>query len=130
MKKFGVPAWSVALDKARKRVTMLKKCLSMACTGLDIASQLTQPTQEDPWDEVPFIIPTTIQECTTQLKSAKRHVKEIVNSSFSTRDAVRRRQIQELGFSTSKSDKETVQILRRLQKAEDTKQLFRKLKAR
>ena len=30
MKRFGQPAWSIALVKARKKVTMLSKCLTMA----------------------------------------------------------------------------------------------------
>ena len=127
MQKFGAPAWSVALDKARKLVTKLTKCLSMARTGLDVATHLHPSTQAD-WDE-PFIVPQTIQECTTQLRSAKRKVSDLVNSSFPTRDVERRNRIQDLAMSSNKSEKETVQILRRLQKAEDIKQLFRKLKA-
>ena len=126
MKKFGEPQWSVALDKARKNVTRLTKCLSMARTGLDTTALLVPPNQA-PWDE-PFLIPTTIQDCTTQLREAKRQVQEIVNTSFPQRAQERLDRITELMSSPFPTDKAHGQLLRRLQKAEDVKQLFRKLK--
>ncbi|KAI2489362.1 hypothetical protein MHU86_25235 [Fragilaria crotonensis] len=126
LRKFGDPAWSVELDKAQKSVTSMTKCLSMARTGLDITSYLTPPTQAK-WD-TPFIIPTTIQECSKQLREAKQHVKEIVKQSFPQRDKERRELIKVLSASPRKSDKERSTTLRKLQKAEDIKQLFKKLK--
>jgi exonuclease III len=127
MKKFGAPPWSVALDKARKNVTRLTKCLSMARTGLDTTTLLVSTSQAS-WDE-PFIIPTTIQDCSTQLREAKRKVQDIVNTSFPQRAQERLDRITELISSPFPSDKTHGQLLRRLQKAEDVKQLFRKLKA-
>ena len=35
-KRVGEPAWSVALDQARKRVAILKKCLTMVRTRLNL----------------------------------------------------------------------------------------------
>ena len=127
LKSFGDPAWSVALDKARKTVTMLTKCLSMARTGLDITRYLTSSTQAD-WD-TPFTTPTTIHECSIQLRAAKQRVNEIVKNSFPQRDKERREQIKVLSESSQKSDQAHGITLRKLQKAEDIKQLFRKLKA-
>ena len=127
MKKFGAPAWSVALDKARKTVTRLTNCLSMARTGLEMTPHLVSPTQA-PWDE-PFLIPTTIEDCSSQLRVAKRKVQDLVKSSFPQREQERRERIQELSVSPFPSDQEHSKLLRRLQKAEDVNQLFRKLKA-
>jgi hypothetical protein len=63
LKKFAAPAWSVALDRARKKVTRLTKCLSMARTALDNTAQLSPEHHQAQWEE-PFIIPQTVQECT------------------------------------------------------------------
>ncbi|KAI2493806.1 hypothetical protein MHU86_20729 [Fragilaria crotonensis] len=46
MKRFGQPAWSIALVKARKKVTMLSKCLTMARTQLDHTLQLQEDASE------------------------------------------------------------------------------------
>ena len=35
IKRYGEPAWSVALDQSRKRLSILRKCLSMIRTGLN-----------------------------------------------------------------------------------------------
>lgn len=126
MKQYESPAWSVALDKARKEVTRLTKCLSMARTGLVIPQNLFSPPQVDGID--PPNIPATVQECSTRLREAKRAVKEIVDKSVQHRDQERRERIKELSSSLCKNDKEQGKILRRLQKAEDIKQLFKKLK--
>ncbi len=56
-------------------------------------------------------------------------MKELVQNSFPQRDKEQRERIKALAASPSKSDKEHCQKLRRLQKAEDIKHLFRKLKA-
>jgi hypothetical protein len=128
MKRLREPAWSVALDKARKAVPRLTKCLSMARTKLDSTAHM-QPAANSEWED-PFIMPTTIQECTVQLREAKRKVQEIVDSSFHQRDKERSDRIKDLAASPFKrSDKEHSKLLCRMQKAEDVKQLFRKLKA-
>ena len=104
LKRYGDPAWSVALDRVRKSVTMLTKCLSMARTGLDITRYLHPPTQGD-WDH-PFNTPTTVHGCSTQLREAKQKVKELVQNSFPQRDTEQRERIKALAASPFKSDKE------------------------
>ena len=99
----------------------------MARTGLDITSYLNSSTQAE-WD-TPFIIPTTIRECSIQLRAAKQRVNEIVKNSFPQRDKESRELIKVLSASPQKSDKAHSITLRKLQKAEDIKHLFRKLKA-
>ena len=125
MKRFGAPAWSIALDKARKEVTRLTKCLSMARTGLVTPPHATpMPRQIERED----IIPATVQECSTRLREAKRVVKELVDTSVHQRDNERRERMKDLSSSPFKTDRDHGQRLRHLQKAEDIKQLFRKLK--
>jgi hypothetical protein len=50
MKKVGAPEWSIALDKARKEVTRLTKCLSMARTGLVNSNTTPVLIQEEAWN--------------------------------------------------------------------------------
>ena len=126
LKRYGESEWSLALDKAKKTVVCLKKCLSMARTGRDVTPHLTNSQLSD-WDE-PFLIPTTVQECSKQLREANRKVDDIIQASFATRDQERRARITALEQSPLRGDKEHCQKLRQLQKAEDIKQLFQKLK--
>ena len=127
LKIYGTPAWSVKLAKARQKVLYLSKCESMARTGLDHMSQMQEPSQTE-WNTEPLVIPTTLRECIDQLKEAKREVKTIVKASFAHRDNERRERIQDLEESASPKDKKSAMILRRLKKAEDIKELFKKLK--
>jgi hypothetical protein len=126
MKQVGSPALSIVLDKARKEVTRLTKCLSMARTGLVTATAISSIQAAEWVDPLPPSM--TIQECLTKLRDAKRAVQDIVDSSVQHRQTERHERIKELSSSPLKNDKEQGQILRRLQKAEDIKQLFRKLK--
>ena len=59
LKRYGDPEWSIALNKARKTVEFLKKCLSMARTGRDVTPHLTN-SQLANWGD-PFLIPTSVQ---------------------------------------------------------------------
>ena len=127
--RYDTPAWSVKLARARQRVLHLSKCASMARTGLDHLTQLpVTPVPLDDWYTEPFEIPHTLQECVDQLKIAKLDVKSIVKNSFAQRDTERRERIRELETSTSPTHKKCAKRLRRLQKAEAIKELFRKLK--
>ncbi len=130
MKRFGEPAGSVALVKARKKEALFSKCLTMARTNIDHTVQLRQDVLEINADEdEPFVLPTTIQECTQALRKAKSEVKEIVSQSYARRDKERDDRIKVLESTFSnQSDKTRARILRRIRKAEDVKQLFRKLK--
>ena len=64
----------------------------MARTGLDITGHLSSE-ERAAWDES-FRIPTTIHECTTQLREAKRLVQEIVDFSFVKREQEQREKIR------------------------------------
>jgi hypothetical protein len=55
-------------------------------------------------------------------------VKDIVDNSVGQRESERRERLQDLSLSPSKNAKAHGQRLRRLQKSEDIKQLFMKLK--
>ena len=126
LQRFGEPAWSIALAKARQTVINLKKCLSMARTHRDVTSYLNKSNKA--WDE-DFAIPTTINECSTRLRAANRHVEETIRASFVNRAQERRDSITALSQSPFPADKEQAQKLRQIQKAEDLDQLFKKLKA-
>ena len=42
LKRYGEPAWSIELDQARKKVTLLKQTLTMIRTQLDMWSVITE----------------------------------------------------------------------------------------
>jgi hypothetical protein len=84
MKKFGAPPWSIALDKTRKEVTHLTKCMPMARTGL-VTPHIHPSTSQEGGDDSNFF-PTTVQECSIRLREAKRAVKDIVDNSASQRE--------------------------------------------
>ena len=129
MKRFGEPAWSIELAKARKKESMLLKCLTMARTHLDHSEQLRQDAIAFNNGEEIFQLPITISECTQALRVAKAEVKAIVSQSYARRDQERDDRIKVLeSIMTTKSDKQRAMRLRRIRKAEDIKQLFRKLK--
>ena len=122
--QFGAPAWSVELASARKLVQLLTKYLSAMRTHLDHTAVLATFATEFP----DVSIPATIRECSHRLRAAKKEVYDIVQQSFQRRDHEREQRIKSLETSGLKADKQTAQILRRLKKAEDIKNLFAKLK--
>ena len=132
LKRHAKPSWSIKLTRARQLVLHLKKCKSMARTGLDHLSQIRETRlQEEEPDSPPFEVPTTMQECEDQIKIAEKEVRRLVKDSFAQRDAERRDKIRELeAAGTSAKGKASALILRRLQKAEDCKQLFAKINPR
>jgi exonuclease III len=123
--RFGNPAWSVELAQARRIVSILTKQLSALKTGYDHSVILKTAIEAL---ETPFQLPISIQECSTELRKAKVTVRDIVSASYQTRDEERRRKIETLEASQANADRKTALRLRRLKKAEDIKQLFRKLK--
>ncbi|KAI2496776.1 hypothetical protein MHU86_17710 [Fragilaria crotonensis] len=129
MKRFGQPAWSIALVKARKKVTMLSKCLTMARTQLDHTLQLQEDASEFNEGDASYVLPATVHECTQAIRAVKSEVKAIVSQSFARRDSEREERIKALDSPfTSKNDKKTAQRLRHLRKAEALKNLSRKLR--
>ena len=120
-KRYGAPAWSVALDQARKRVTILKKCLSMAKTQLNLNAIVE--TSNAALNQ-PMELPRTKQDCCNRLREAKREVKEIVAASYQQRDRERKQRILQLEMSGMARDATHARQLRRIQKAEEIKALM------
>ncbi len=121
---YGEPAWSVALDRARKLVTLLKKCLSMIRTGRNLTPILERDLLRI---DQGLLLPSNKQECVTQLREAKRKVRAIVKESVTRRDQERNARILELESCNTSSDKKQATILRRLRRAEEIKALFEKI---
>ena len=124
-KRFGEPAWSVALDQARKRIAILKKCLTMVRTRLNLNEAISTGNSAL---LVQIEIPWTKRECVVQLRKAKREVKDIVTTSLQQRDSERKQKLLELELSGSKRDKAQARLLRRLQRAEATKAVVAKIR--
>ena len=122
---FGEPAWSIELVEARQRVTILTKYLSCMKTQRTIDAA----TQKD-WSTRLHLsaLPTTQLECSHLLREAKHRVKEIVSDSIQRRDDELSRKLNVLDQSANAIDRVTARRLRHLKKAEDIKNLFKKLK--
>ena len=125
LKRYGEPAWSVALDQARRKTNILRKCLSMIRTGLDLTAIITENNAKL---MEPLVIPQSKQECCLQLRIARREVEDIVATSIQRRDQEIRQRIMELESTSLKKDADSAIILRRLQRAEEIRQLFAKLR--
>ncbi|KAI2491614.1 hypothetical protein MHU86_22931 [Fragilaria crotonensis] len=123
--RYREPFWSVELAEARKKVTILSKCLSSLKTGLHCAETLTREIHEL---NDPISLPTSIRDCSSSLRKAKQDVKQIVSQSYQRRDAERMQKIKALENSRNPLERKVVASLRRLKKVEDIKHLFRKLK--
>ena len=126
-KKYGNPAWSVALDQACTKVRILWKCISsMHRTQIDHSEILRRELQAH---KIEMLLPQTLTDGKSMLRKARAEVKSIVSDSFRRRDQERDDKIlRSLEDSHRKTDKTHAMILRRLCRAEAIKQLFDKLK--
>ena len=125
-KQYGAPAWSIALDQARKRVNILKQCLSMTRTRLDLTATVEA---SNAMLAEPMKLPRIKRECCIRLREAKKQGKEILeNASYTQRDKVRKQQILQLELSGGAGDVKQARLLRRLQKAEQIKSLMATLR--
>jgi hypothetical protein len=107
--QFGEHAWSFELvSRARRRAQYLR-------THFDSSRLLHEYSTPFPEDEVP----RNQGHCSELLRLAHGEIRRIEKQSYVTRGAECRQKIQELEASFRVSDKETVQQLRRMQKAED-----------
>jgi hypothetical protein len=69
-------------------------------TGIDLTEILDKEVKEQRHS---FLLPVTVQECNTELRTAKREVAKIIEISFEVQDNERSQQIKELqGRSQSK----------------------------
>lgn len=126
LQRFGEPVWSIKLDRARRTVVNLKKCLSMARTKRNVIPYLNQSKRA--WEE-DFAIPTTVAECNKRLRAAEKKVDECIKESFANREQEQHDKITALQQSPFPADKAEAIQMRNLRKAEENKQLFSKLKA-
>jgi hypothetical protein len=121
LRKYGEPQWSVELHHERKKVQILKKCLSMAKTRLDNAQTIRQEWRKIYGNTDP---PGNERECLQHLRQSETRVKELVNASFDQREHERLKRIQELSKSNKESDKSRAKMLRQLQVAEAKNRLY------
>ena len=123
--KYGAPAWSVALDQARKKVSILKKCLSMCRTRLDLKNTIEQSNSTL---NEPMVLPVTRREASIQLREAKRTVRELVAESYQQRDRERKNKLQQLELSGGAKAINQARILHRVQRAEEIKAMMAKIR--
>jgi hypothetical protein len=121
--RLRTPKWSLTLAKARTKVNILRRILSMGRTGIDLSDQIIN-LQQEVGDA--FLIPATIEECKLSLRQAQTRVKELVRSHESLRRAEQDERIQQAQRGTT--GKTSAQILRNIRKAEEIKAVFKKLK--
>jgi exonuclease III len=122
---YAEPEWSQKLVKARQKVLILQKCKTMATTKLDHQDIIKEQMAIS---GVEMLIPSTLAECKHMIKEAKLEVKKIVKASFETRTSERDARIIQLEASKRPEDKKAAKRLRRMKRAEETQQIFKKLK--
>ena len=122
---YDKPQWSIELSKTRKKVQILKKCLSMERTSIENREVIIREWQERaPSEEMP----TTVRERKQLSRVIRKLVVEIIKISYSKREQEQKRRIEELESSSRKSDKDQAVRIRRMQKAEALNRLFAKVR--
>ncbi|KAI2499112.1 hypothetical protein MHU86_15382 [Fragilaria crotonensis] len=119
--KYQSPAWSVALAKARTKVAVLTKCLSMIRTGIDMTSAIQPHLYDGTFTDNLF--PSNKKECVEQLRIAKKEVANIVRDSFARREEEQQAKIDALEASLKTADKQHAKVIRRIKRAEALKKL-------
>jgi exonuclease III len=126
IKPYGEPAWSITLDQSRKKLNLLRKCLSMMRTGRDLTTIID--AQNAALNE-PIVLPINQQECFQAMRAAKSTILDNVAISIELREAEVKKRIQQLQLSSKKSDAALAVLLRRMHRVEAIKRLFAKLRA-
>ena len=121
--QFREPAWSVALSHARRKLSILRKCLIIYRTGLD-QSQIIQRDLDT--SHIDMEIPSSKRQCYIMMNDAQSQVNQLVATSFQQRDQKQVKRIQDLEQSLSSADKSHAALLRRLRKNEKVKRMYRK----
>ena len=124
-RKYQQPEWSTALAKARTKVMVLKKCLSMVRTGIDCLDAIYPQLAKGIFTD--NLAPKTKHECVQQLRQARREVTKIVNESYARREEEHKAKIMELEASSCQEDQTKAKIIRRIKRAEAIKRLFETL---
>lgn len=120
-RKMAEPMWSNALATARKRVQLLKKCVSQQRTRLSAMDQIQHDWKALRLHGHP---PSDLRGSITALHQATRDVQKLVKESYTRRDEERQRRIEEL---ENTGNREHARVLRQQKRAERTRMLFRKL---
>ena len=126
IKAYGEPAWSVALDQSRKKLSLLHKCMSKLRTGMDMTTIIDE--QNAALIE-PIDLPTTQQACLQAIRVAKNEIMDNVAQCINLREAEFKNKIKRLEMSSKKSDAALAVLLRRMHRVEEIKRLFAKLRA-
>ena len=121
----GEAAWSAQLATSRKQVHLLRKLFSTVKAGRDPTTIIETARDVMPANWIP---PSSLHESSTQWRAAKKAAATIAADSLARRDNEVRDRLRRLEQSSTASDKATATIIRRIKKAEDLKQLWRKLK--
>ena len=126
VKAFQAPAWSVSLIKAREKVRILKKGLFQLRHGMDYADTLTMAKNLGVFSSDTETM--TQQQCSQQLRQAKREVKAIIAESFTRREDELQQKLKQHEQSVHESDKKKAAILKRIMRAEALKKLAEKIR--
>ncbi len=124
-KQFREPEWSVALSQARRKLSILRKCLSMYRTGLDHLQIIKRDLD---MTNIAMEIPISKRQCYNMINETQSHVHQLVTKSYQQRDQEQIDRIQELEQSLSTADKSHAALLRRLRRNEKVKRMYQKVK--
>jgi hypothetical protein len=125
-RQFREPAWSVALSQARRKLSILRKCLSMYRTGLDQSKIIQRDLTAS---DINMEIPCSKRHCYTMFNEVQTQVNQPVEKSYQQRDQEQATRIEELEKSANFADKRHAALLRRLRKNEKIKRMYAKVKA-
>ena len=116
------PQWSVKLTKVRHKVSILKRVIGIVRLRKDFHNQIQQIQSSGSMD---FLIPDTLAECKTDLRNAQQEVREIVRESERHRQEEMEDRITR---TVARNGKQRAIILRNIRKAEEMKQMFKKIR--
>ncbi|KAI2505037.1 hypothetical protein MHU86_9393 [Fragilaria crotonensis] len=122
--KFFEPAWSVELAQARRKKIILAKQLTALKTGLNHQEVLRGDIAKL---DTLFNLLDTIQTCSREMRVIDKEIKDLIATSTERRDQEFQRKIAHLENSIESADHKTAMKLRRIKKAEDINNMFRKL---
>lgn len=124
IKIFPEPLWSVNIVRARMRVTFFKLCLAeiQHKRTVSAAKQRLQHQYGSAFESY-----STIGECLQLLRSAQKHLRQCLKNHRLHREQEFQSKIDKLMSMGDKDSKMMITILRNIRKAEETKQMFKKL---
>lgn len=116
--------WSVSIATIRNKVNVLKRALFMCRTGYKTTQQILELQASTGAD---YLIPDTVSECNTLLRTAQQELKQAVTENRQRRDQEARARAIELDLSIHPSSKKQAAIQKKLLSAEKRKTMFAKL---